>query len=135
MFHKLTVVGAIGNDPQSNTTSNGTNVTNFNIPLSIWRGGDNYETEWLKVTAWGDMATRVANNFRKRDRVLIELEFDRIEQWQSNGETNARTAWRLTNIRKVVGADQLKDSGGNHYPQQPPKAGTGINELDNDIPF
>lgn len=134
MYHKLIVVAAIASDPEVRSTPSGVDVANFNVALSIWRGGDNYDTAWIRVTAWRELA-KAMGNYGKRDRVVLELTFDKLEEY----EGKSRMCWTLQAIRKEIGADQIISSGGNYGNNQPPRNNQPTqqqhNQLDDDIPF
>ena len=53
MYHKIIVLGNLGNDPQMRYTQDGTPVTNFSVATNRrWNSSDgqqNEETVWFRV--------------------------------------------------------------------------------------
>lgn len=71
MYHKITIAGYVGRDPEMRYMSDGTAVTNFSVAVSDGFG-DNKRTIWFRVSVWGRRG-EVANEYlRKGARVLIE---------------------------------------------------------------
>ena len=66
MYHKITIVGYLGRDPDMRYTPNGSPVTNFSVATSRkWKNADGSqgeETTWFRVTTWLRMA-EVCNQF------------------------------------------------------------------------
>lgn len=71
MYHKITVVGNLGRDPEMRYMPDGTAVTSFSVAVSDGFG-DNKKTIWFRVSVWGKRA-EVANQYlNKGSRVLVE---------------------------------------------------------------
>jgi single-strand DNA-binding protein len=76
MYHKITIVGNLGRDPEMRYTPDGTPVTNFSVATNRkWNrpdGSQGEETVWFRVTAWRRMA-EVCNEYLQKGRqVLVE---------------------------------------------------------------
>ena len=89
MFHKVTVIGNLGSDPEMRYTPSGTAVTSFNVATSTtisktrngqevpcpegWKesfNGRNWElTTWWRVTAWRQLA-ETCNQFLMKGRTV-----------------------------------------------------------------
>ena len=76
MFHRVTIIGFVGQDPQMRYAPDGTPVTNFSVATRQvvskervapcpqgWKepfNGNNWElTTWFRVTAWCKLAEAV----------------------------------------------------------------------------
>ncbi len=71
MYHKITIAGNLGGDPEMRYLPDGTAVTNFNVAVSDGFG-ENKKTMWIRVTIWRKRA-EVANQYlSKGSRVLVE---------------------------------------------------------------
>ncbi|MDX9956452.1 MAG: single-stranded DNA-binding protein [Anaerolineae bacterium] len=76
MYHKVTIVGHLGRDPEMRYTPDGTPVTDFSVATSRkWNnpdGSKGEETVWFRVTVWRRQAETVAQYLRKGSLVLVE---------------------------------------------------------------
>lgn len=77
MFHKISFIGNLGQDPNMRYLPDGTAVTNFSVACNRrWKdqanGEDKSETTWFRVSVWGRRA-EVCNQYLERGRkVFIE---------------------------------------------------------------
>jgi len=76
MYHKVTIVGHLGKDPEMRYTSDGTPVTTFSVASSRkWSntdGSQGEETVWFRVTVWRRQAETAAQYLQKGRLVLVE---------------------------------------------------------------
>ncbi len=76
MYHKIIIVGNLGQDPQMRYTQDGTPVTNFSVATNRrWNGQDGKpkeETIWFRVTAWRRLAETCNEYLKKGRQVLVE---------------------------------------------------------------
>jgi single-strand DNA-binding protein len=76
MYHKVIIVGNLGQDPEMRYTPDGTPVTNFSIATNRrWNspdGNQNEETVWFRVTAWRQLAELCNQYLSKGRQVLVE---------------------------------------------------------------
>ncbi len=65
-FAKVTIVGRLGQDPESRYLQTGTLVVSFSMAADgRRRSGSEPTTTWFRVSAFGDQAERIANMFQK----------------------------------------------------------------------
>ena len=97
MYHKITAIGYVGQDPQLRYTPDGTPVTDISVATtqklpkaghdgnerpcpSGWKesqNGKNWElTSWLRFTCWRGLAEVVARYVRKGSQVFVEGELN-----------------------------------------------------------
>jgi single-stranded DNA-binding protein len=108
----VTVTGRLGDDPRSFTTRDGTDGVELRIALDIPSrvpGGDSI-TRWVKVTAFGLLASRTAESVRKGDRVTVVADDLIAESWIANGsgEPRGRVALRAREIAASMAFDILR---------------------------
>ena len=76
MYHKITIVGNLGRDPEMRYTASGQAVTNFpvatNRQYTASSGERVKETVWFRVSAWGRQAETSNQYLKKGSRVLVE---------------------------------------------------------------
>ena len=157
MYHKVVLIGNLGQDPEMRYTSGGAAVTNFSVATKTaiskertpecpdgWRdsyNGRNWElTTWWRVTAWRQLAETCNQYLSKGSQVYVEGE---VRGVAVNGSQNPRVwtgsdgvpraSYELTaRVVRFIGArGGQADSMGPEEPEEPPP---GFVE-ENDIPF
>jgi single-strand DNA-binding protein len=88
-INKVILVGNVGRDPESQTTSAGTKVVHLSLATSrrIPREGALEErTDWHRITLWDRLAEIAEEYVRKGDRIYVEgrMEYGSFEK---NGVT------------------------------------------------
>ena len=68
MFHKLTIVGNLGKDPDMRFTTDGKPVTTFSVAASNRKD----ETVWFRVSTWDKQAETCNQYLHKGSKVLVE---------------------------------------------------------------
>ena len=68
MFHKLTIVGNLGNEPTMKYTTDGKAVTTFSVAASNRKD----ETVWFRVSTWDKQAETCNQYLHKGSKVLVE---------------------------------------------------------------
>jgi single-strand DNA-binding protein len=79
MFQQITIVGRLGQDPESRFTPSGKQVTSFSLAIDRHKGGDK-TTLWVRCTAWEQTAEACAKYLSKGSQVLVigEVEEPRV---------------------------------------------------------
>ena len=108
----ITVTGRLGDDPRTFTTRDGTDGVELRLAVDLPpRGGSGDGiTRWVKVTAFGLLATRTADSVRKDDRVTVVADDLTAEAWAAtgSGEPRARVALRAREIAASMAFDTLR---------------------------
>ncbi len=90
-FSKVMIIGNLGRDPEMRYTPSGRAVTEFSVAVTHstrdqatgeW---SDEQTDWFRVTVWGDRAERTAEQFRKGNRVFVEGRFRTREFERKDG--------------------------------------------------
>ena len=93
MFHKVTIIGNLGRDPEMRYTPSGTAVTNFSVATSTripkstnpecpdgWKesySGTSWElTTWFRITAWRQLGELCNQYLAKGRTVYVEGELN-----------------------------------------------------------
>ena len=72
-YHKVTIVGNVGKNPEMRYTPDGTAVTSFSVATSEYAGAGNpKQTIWWKVTTWRKQAETAAEWVKKGGQILVE---------------------------------------------------------------
>lgn len=111
----ITVTGRLGDDPRQFTTRDGTDGVELRLALDLpARGSGEGITRWVKVTAFGVLASRTAKSVRKGDRVTVIADDLTAEAWltKPNGdarpEARAGIKLRATEIAASMAFDELR---------------------------
>jgi single-strand DNA-binding protein len=95
---KVTLIGNLGRDPEMRYTPDGRPVTQFSVAVN--RNTKNQagewleETEWFRITVWGNQAERTAENLKKGSKIYVEGRF-RTREWEAQ-DGQKRTALEVT---------------------------------------
>ena len=101
-------IGNLGSDPEMRYTPSNRAVTQFNVAVNQSTKNQQTgewveETDWFRVSVWGDRAERAAENLRKGNRLLHEVEMI-ADEMVLIGRGNGY-AWTTT-----TGASDLTDT-------------------------
>ena len=96
---KVMIIGNLGSDPEMRYTPNGRAVTQFNVAVNQSTKNQQTgewveETDWFRVTIWGDRAERMAESLKKGNKVFVEGRFRTREFEGRDGQK--RTALEIT---------------------------------------
>jgi single-strand DNA-binding protein len=76
MYHKVTIIGNLGRDPELKYTPNGDPVVKFSVATNRkWTNQDGRqgeETVWFRCTAWRKLAETINQYLSKGRQVYIE---------------------------------------------------------------
>jgi single-strand DNA-binding protein len=98
-FCKLMIIGNLGRDPEMRYTPTGRPVTQFTVAVNQstknqQTGEWTEETDWFRVSVFGDRAERAAEQLRKGNRVFVEGRF-RTREFEGN-DGQKRTSLDVT---------------------------------------
>lgn len=146
-INKVILVGNLGADPETKYGQSGGAITNLRIATSeSWidknTGQKQERTEWHRVVLFKKLAEIAAEYLRKGSQVYIEGSL-RTRKWQDKEGRDQYTTEIVANELQMLGG---KGGGGgaDTAPEQVRKpagatataaAGSGAEDLDDDIPF
>lgn len=114
-FSKVMIIGNLGRDPEMRYTPNGRPVTEFSVAVTH-RGRDpqtnewsDLGTDWFRVTVWGERGERVAEEFRKGNRVFVEGRFKTREYEAKDGAK--RTSLEITADSVIALEKRTREDG------------------------
>lgn len=111
-MNKIIIIGRITKDTELKTTNNGTEVCNFTVAVDRFaKKGEEKQTDFIDVTAWGKTAAFVDTYFMKGSPVVVEGRME-SRKWEDK-DGNKRTSWGIT-AEKIEFAPSTKkmDNGG-----------------------
>jgi single-strand DNA-binding protein len=143
MFHRVTIIGFVGQDPQMRFCEDGTPVTNFSVATRQvvskervatcpqgWKeslNGKNWElTTWFRVTAWRKLAEAVNEFVAKGNQLFVEgdLRGEPVDGnqnprvWQGN-DGEYRASYEIT-ARTIKFLGKREGNGGAPIGEPPP---------------
>lgn len=135
--NKVTLVGNVGNDPESRTTPNGAKVVSLSLATSRqWKnaaGEPQEKTEWHKLIVWGTaksdgLAGVVERYVKKGAKLYVEGRIDYRQYEDKEKQTRYVTEINVTDV-VLLGGDKPKEREPEAEPQD--EFGDG----DDDLPF
>lgn len=121
MFHKVTLIGNLGADPETRYVPSGANVCSFNVASNrtyTVNGERRKETTWFRVSAWGKLGEICQQYLTKGQLVLIEGELAADEAgypriWtDQNGQARSSFEIRAREMKMLGGRSENADAGG-----------------------
>jgi single-stranded DNA-binding protein len=130
----VSITGRLGDDPRTFTTRDGTDGVELRLAVDLpsrTAGGDSI-TRWVKVTAFGLLASRTAESVRKGDRVTVLADDLMAEAWTAtgSGEPRARVTLRAREIAASMAFDSLRTG----YAARKAARAAAANGQPNDLP-
>jgi single-stranded DNA-binding protein len=106
---QISVTGRLGDDPRAFSTRDGSPGVELRLAVEVpTRAGEGI-TRWIKVTAFGHLATRTAESVRKGDRVVVQADDLIAESWTTDaGEARGRVTLRARDIAASMAFDSLR---------------------------
>lgn len=139
MYHKITVAGNLGRDPEMRYLPNGDAVTSFSVAVTDGFG-ENKTTIWFRVSIFGKRAETANQYLSKGSKILVEgrLRADKKTggptMWTGrDGTVNASFEITATDFAFLSSARD-SSSGGGSSGHEESGFGSSANEED-DIPF
>lgn len=101
----LTIVGALGRDPELKFTTGGRALCGATIAVSHrYKSGNEWreETAWVDMTVWGDLAEHVAASCTKGTRIIAT---GRLKQEEWDDKETGKKRSKLTLVADAVGVE------------------------------
>ena len=120
--NRVVLMGRLGADPELKYTNSGTPLTNIRMATDRYRQGQDPETDWHSIVAWGKPAEYLAERAHRGDLVHI---IGRIVQntWTTDdGQKRERMEIHTSDV-VLVGRPQTNSPApetGTQTPNQPP---------------
>jgi single-strand DNA-binding protein len=149
------IIGNLGSDPEMRYTPTNRAVTQFNVAVNQSTKNQQTgewveETDWFRVSVWGDRAERMAETLRKGNKVFVEGRFKTREFEGRDGQKRTSleiTADSIVNLERRPGDDEgsfggpsdgdraaAGSGGGGGGAVRPTRAPSDDTDLD-DLPF
>jgi len=127
-FCKLMFIGNLGRDPEMRYTPTGKPVTQFTVAVNQstrnqQTGEWTEDTDWFRVSVFGDRAERAAEQLRKGNRVFVEGRFRSREFEGQDGQK--RTSLDVTADNVISLEKRPRDEEGNFGGAPAAAAGAG----------
>ncbi len=107
-LNKVTLVGNLGDDPETRFTPSGTQVTTASLATDeSWtdrKGGRRRRTEWHRLVLWRRLAEVASQHLRKGVRIYVEGRLQTRKWEDGKGHRHSVTEIVVTDLRFVDGA-------------------------------
>ena len=153
-LNKVTIIGNLGNDPETRQFSNGGEVCNLSVATTeSWKdkqtGERKDKTEWHRVSVFSPGLVNVCKSYLKKgSKVYLEGQLE-TRSWEQDGQKKYSTEVVLKGFdAKMIMLDSRGGGGASaggfsdnqsSYAQQPANMGSAapapIDELEDEIPF
>ena len=142
MFNQITLIGHVGNPPETRDAS-GTQITKFSVATNKrWKdksGNPQEETQWHNVVTFGRLAEIVAQYVGKGSRVFVQGEL-RHNKYEKDGETKYFTEVAAQTVNFLDRKGESDNGSGAKYHNSGASSGGNYappssNVDDDDIPF
>ncbi len=94
MYQKTTIIGHLGQDPESKELNSGVTVTTFSVATSETYKNKSGEkitaTEWHRIECWRGMAEPIAKYCKKGDLIFLEGKI-KTDSYEKGGEKRYST--------------------------------------------
>jgi single-strand DNA-binding protein len=136
-------VARIGRDVEVRFTAQGEAVASLSLAFSYGRKGQDGKqpTQWVDAALWGKRAEALAPYLAKGHQIGVTLDDVHIETYQGkNGEGHKLVA-RVLDVQLIGNQATVAASAATARPApaakaaQPALAGSGFDDMDDDIPF
>lgn len=129
--------GTLGRDPELRTSKAGNPFASLNVAVTVGKDDAGKDvTQWVRVTAFGDSAERIAAQAEKGARVYVEGSLT-LNHWKAaDGEKRTDLQVAAFKVEKVgaIGKNRpRRDNGAGQEPGRQPY--TEPAELNDEIPF
>jgi single-strand DNA-binding protein len=123
---KVMIIGNLGSDPEMRYTPSNRAVTQFNVAVNQSTKNQQTgewveETDWFRVSVWGDRAERMAETLRKGNKVFVEGRFKTRQFEGRDGQT--RTSLEIT-ADSIVNLERRPRDEEGSFSGAPASAGT-----------
>ena len=138
MYQQITLIGHLGNDPESRFTPSGVMVASFSVATSrSWvdqsTGERKEKTTWWRVSVWNKAAEPIMQYLRKGSKVLVVGEIEEARAFTDrDGNHRASLEVKAQNVRFL----DSKADGDGGQPAQVAKVQAGApTDTSIEIPF
>jgi single-strand DNA-binding protein len=140
MYNLITLIGHLGQAPETKKISMGSSVTRLSLATSIsWKNAEGVKsekTEWHSIVLWNKLGQVAQDYLEKGSKVLIvgRVEYRKVE---NNGETRYYTDVIASEMRLLsTKSTPTNSSPENNLPKGQPKSPTALRPDDKeDLPF
>ena len=133
----------IGRDVEVRFTAGGDAVASLSLAFTYGRKGEDGKrpTQWVDASLWGKRAEALAPYLLKGGLVAVTLEEVHIETYQSANGQGHKLAGKVLDIELAGGSDRPAAAPRPAAPparppaRSPAPAGSGFDDMSDDIPF
>lgn len=133
-LNQAQIIGYLGNDPKTNTTSNGDLVATISVATTEkWKdkqGNQQEDTQWHRIVFFGRQAEVAAQYLRKGSQVFVQGQI-KTRKWQDNNGNDRYTTEIVARQMTMLGGKGNNAPAGGNRQQQGDWGGTAPNRAAN----
>jgi len=133
----VSIMGHVGRDPESDTTSTGIPRTRFSVAVNVYTGQAEKETNWYAVTCFGKLAEVAAQYVTQGMAVYVEGS-QRIRSYEGrDGEQRTSVDIKATELQMLSRDDEAAPPKAKPKPSATKSASkpSQPRDDDGDLPF
>ena len=137
--NRVSILGNVGQDPETRSMPNGTMVANLSIATSeTWKdknsGQQQDKTEWHRAVAFGKLAEIIGQYVKKGSKLYIEGKLQ-TRSWEQDGQKRYATEVVVSEMQFVDSRSETGNTQSQKPQQSQPAQGSSFYNFDEDIPF
>lgn len=126
----------IGRDVELRATAQGESVAGLALAFTYRAKGEKC-TQWVEASLWGKRAESLAPYLKKGGLISVTIDDVHIETYQGRDGQGTKLVGRVSDVELAGGGDKTAPS---QAPRQvpapkPTSAGSGVEDMDDDVPF
>ena len=140
MLNQVQIIGSLGKDPDTRSFPNGDQVCNFSIATTEkWKdkasGEQKEATEWHRIGTFGKLADICSQYLKKGSLVFIQGKLTTRKWTDKDGVEKYSTEIKADTMKMLGGKPDGERAPAKAPAAKPTPAGSGFDDVDDDIPF
>lgn len=134
-INKITLIGAVGQDPETRFTAAGLAVTNFSLATSEKRKDKEEVTQWHNCVAFGKLAEIVQQYVAKGSKIYVDgtLQYQVVDK---EGVTTKYAKIIVNDLSMLSSSKEGQAKGAQKASSRAPASNPSqMEDFDDDIPF
>jgi single-strand DNA-binding protein len=136
-MNTVNIIGNLARDPQIRATQSGKAVASFTVATNrnvMINGEKKQLTDWVSVTAWGNLAEAIGNSLKKGSYVFVSGRFS-TRSYEKDGQKKYVSEVVASVVAIPLDTRSNQENAGNNHENEGSFSQFGTSQRDEDIPF